>query len=178
LVCSASPVSPSVSGRRAARGGAARRHTPCPTPNARPRFAPDAGPSPVSAARPLPHAWRPRRRATGMKQRRMPLPTAAPRINGSAARQSFGRLLQPWWNMLVPVVRPPVGCTWTMGTLAAAAGIAEPTRADPATPSARIAGIRKARPMRMTPPPLLPGPAGKAAPWPMELPGGNLSMGI
>jgi hypothetical protein len=39
-----------------------------------------------------------------------------------------------------------------MGVLAAAAGIAEPTRADPAVPSTRIAGMMIARLMRMAPP--------------------------
>ena len=74
-------------------------------------------------------------------------------------------VLCPWWNMLVPTVMPVV-CT---GAFAAAAGIAAPTIAEPAIPSARIAGIIKTRPMRMTPPPQLPGawqgavaPAGEA----------------
>jgi hypothetical protein len=64
---------------------------------------------------------------------------------------------------LVPVDRP-VECPVTTGTFAAAAGIAEPTIADPAIPSARIAGMIKARPMRMTPPPQLPGLAGCGCP--------------
>ena len=81
-----------------------------------------------------------------------------------------------WWYMLVPV-EIPVVCTWTMGTFAAAAGIAEPTKADPATPSARIAGIMKARPMRMTPPPQLLGLAGQAAPQPPEEPEGAFRWG-
>ena len=88
------------------------------------------------------------------------LPTAAPRIDWiRGAVGSWGLLVQAWWYMSVPMVRPVV-CTWTMGTFAAAAGIAVPTRADPATPSARIVGMIKARPMRMSPPPQLPGLAG------------------
>ena len=71
-------------------------------------------------------------------------------LNRSAACQSY-RLVQVWWYMSVPVPRAAV-YTWAMGMLVAAAGIAEPTRADPATPSARMAGMMKARPMRMIPP--------------------------
>ncbi len=41
---------------------------------------------------------------------------------------------------MVPTLRP-VLCEMATGALAATAGIAEPTRADPATPSATIAGI-------------------------------------
>jgi len=91
----------------------------------------------------------------------------------SAARQSFGRPVQVWWNMLVPVDRPVV-CAWTMGTFAAAAGIAEPTRADPATPSARIVGIIKARPMRMTPPPNFRDWQGAVAPGLVRLNGATV----
>jgi len=79
------------------------------------------------------------------------LVTDAPRIEwirGALSRRAASQL---WWYMSVPVEMPVV-CTWTLGTLAATAGIAEPTKADPARPSATIAGMMMARPMRMTPP--------------------------
>jgi len=99
-----------------------------------------------------------------IKQRpHVPTDSYAAARNGSAALSVKGRFRQPWWYMLAPVDRPVVP-TWTTGTFAAAAGIAEPTRADPATPSARIAGMIKARPMRMIPPPQLPGLAGCGRP--------------
>lgn len=79
-------------------------------------------------------------------------------IRGAVSRS---RSVQSWWYMHVPTKMPVVVCTWAMGTFAAAAGIAEPTRADPATPSARMAGITNARPMRMIPPWRLLRPAGQ-----------------
>jgi hypothetical protein len=91
------------------------------------------------------------------------LVTAAQRsewIRGALSRRSAS---QAWWYMLVPVEMPVV-CTWALGTLAATAGIAEPTKADPAKPSARMAGIMKARPMRMTPPCQTPRPGPGVAP--------------
>ena len=58
---------------------------------------------------------------------------------------------------MVGTVEMCVFCTWTMDAFAATAGSVEPTRADPATPSATIAGMMIARPMRMTPPRKSPG---------------------
>src|SRR6266700_6254447 len=58
----------------------------------------------------------------------------------------------------------PVADTWALGALAATAGIAEPTEADPAKPSATIAGMMIARPMRMTPPCQTSRPGPGAAP--------------
>ena len=89
------------------------------------------------------------------------LVTDAPRIEwirGALSRRAASQL---WWYMSVPVEMPVV-CTWTLGTLAATAGIAEPTKADPAKPSATIAGMMMARPMRMTPPANFQARAGAA----------------
>ena len=48
-----------------------------------------------------------------------------------------------------------------MGASPAATGIADPVNSEPATPSARIAGIKRSRLIRMTPPWHFPRPAAR-----------------
>lgn len=119
-----------------------------------------------------------RRRAT--KPRHMPLRTdsCAADLELDPRRRLTKKRSQPWWYMSEPGVTVAL-CAETMG---AAAGIAEPTRADPAM-NAKMAGTTMARPMRMTPPckgspGQRPGVALTAAPWRLEelSPSINISM--
>lgn len=69
----------------------------------------------------------------------------------------------------------PTACAWTLGACTAEA-IAELDRIDPATPSARIAGMMIGRPMRMIPPWRFPRSAGRLR-YPADLHGVSTSCG-